>query len=168
MATKELLSVDEYLRGAFESPDPDYIEGELVARSMPNAYHSRIQIRLADAFKPWEDRSLVFRASEIRLRISEGRFRVADFALFSQPPSSPIPFDAPYAVFEIVSPDDRYEDLMNKLADYEAAGIEFVFVADPILKRLSRYLNGDLLLTYSLDMPSVQITIPLDQIFDLN
>lgn len=49
---------------------------------MPDLAHSRIEIHLSDAYKPWEDRRQLFRASEIRLRVTSDRFRVADFAVF--------------------------------------------------------------------------------------
>ncbi len=164
MAMKTLISSEEYLRSSFDGPEPDYVAGELVERPVPNFAHSRIQIRLSDAFKPWEDRGQLFRASEIRLRVTPDRFRVADFAVFLSEPSEGIPEIAPHAVVEIVSPDDRYEELMSKLADYDAAGVEFIFVADPPLRKLSRYRQGDLLTLGALEL-SAGVVIPLDLIF---
>jgi Uma2 family endonuclease len=165
MATKELVSREDYLRAAFDGPEPDYVDGEVVERSMPNAFHAKIQVRLSDALKPWEDRRQLFRLTEIRLRVAPDRFRVADLAVFSSDQDEPIPPDPPYAVVEIVSPDDRYEDLMNKLADYEQAGVEFIFVADPPVRKLSRYRHGDLFSASSLELPSYGVSIPLESIF---
>ncbi len=165
MATNTLLSTGEYLRSSFESPEPDYVDGELVDRPLPNYFHSRTQIRLADLFRPWEDRRQLFRASEIRLCIAPERFRVADFAIFTAEQDELIPRDPPYAIVEIVSPDDRHEDLMSKLADYETAGVEFIFVADPPTKRLSRYRRGDLLVVAALELPAYQAVVPASSIF---
>ena len=107
----------------------------------------------------------MFRSTEIRLRVGNNKFRVADFAVFSSKQREAIPEDAPYAVVEIVSPDDRYEDLMSKLADYEEAGVEFAFVADPPTRKLSRYRDGDLVALPSLDLPAYGLKIPLSAIF---
>ena len=120
---------------------------------------------LGDAFRPLEERKELFRASEIRFPVSPDKFRVADFAVFSSKQNEPIPESTPYAVVEIVSPDDRHEELMSKLADYEAAGVGFIFVADPPLRKLSRYLNGDLLTVASLELPAFGVSIPAEKIF---
>ena len=165
MVTKTLVACEEYLRTSFEGPEPDYVEGELIERPVPNVFHSRTQVSLTDAFKPWADRKELFRHSEIRLRVAPDRFRVADFAVFSSKQNEPIPESTPYAVVEIVSPDDRHEELMSKLADYEAAGVAFTFVADPPLRKLSRYLNGDLLTVASLELPAYGVSIPAQKIF---
>ena len=163
MATKTLVSAEEYLRTSFEGAEPDYLDGELVERTMPNLFHSEIQVALVIAFGPWRDR--LFLSTEIRLRVGHNKFRVADFAVFSSKQRKSIPEDAPYAVVEIVSPDDRYEDLMSKLADYEEAGVEFIFVADPPTRKLSRYRNGDLIAVSSLDLPAHGLSITLAAIF---
>ena len=165
MVTKTLMAQEEYLRTSFEGPEPDYVDGELVERTMPNFLHGRTQIRLSDAFKPWEDRNHLFRISEIRLRVAPHKFRVADFAVFASEQHNLIPEDSPYAVVEIVSPDDRYEDLMSKLADYEEAGVEFIFVADPPARKLSRYHHGDLFAAAALELAAYEVAIPLTQIF---
>lgn len=165
MATNTLISTVEYLRSSFENPEPDYVDGELVERSMPNYLHSQAQLCLGYALKPWYDLGQLFGAPEIRLRVSPERFRVADFAIFAAKQEELIPLDPPYAVVEIVSPDDRYEDLMGKLEDYEQAGVEFIFVADPPVKRLSRYRRGDLLAVSAIELPAYQVIVPASSIF---
>ncbi len=100
-------------------------------------------MRLGDAFKVWRDRGELFRASEIRLRLAPETFRVADFALFLVEPQDAIPTVAPVAVIEIISPDDCYHELLAKLGEYESAGIDHIFVVDPPLCKLSRFLHGN-------------------------
>ena len=165
MATNTLISKEEYLHTSFADTEPDYVDGELVERPLPNYFHSCTQVRLADAFKPWRDRGQLFRASEIRLHVAPERFRVADFAVFASAQREEIPVDPPYAIVEIVSPDDRFEELMSKLADYEQAGVEFIFVADPPVRRLSRYSRGDLFTVAALELPAYHAVIPVDSIF---
>jgi len=159
------MAQEEYLRTSFEGTEPDYVDGELVERTMPNFFHSRVQVRLSDAFKSLEDRRQLFRSSEIRLRVGPGRFRVADFALFSSEQHEAIPETLPYAVIEIVSPDDRHEELMSKLGDYEQARVEFIFIADPPIRKLSRYVHGDLISVAALELAAYDVSIPLLKIF---
>lgn len=71
----------------------------------------------------------------------------------------------PYAVVEIVSPDDRFNDLMVKLADYEKAGFACIFIADPPTRVLSCYRNGDFFTQPALELPAYGVRIPLDSIF---
>jgi Uma2 family endonuclease len=165
MVVKALVSVEEYLKASFPSPEPDFVEGELVERAVPNTFHSKTQVRLSDAFLPWQRKGLLFRAVEIRLRLRENQFRVADFALFAADPAEAIPEELPRAVVEVLSPDDRYEDLMDRMSDYQEAGVEFLFLADPAKRKLSRYFHGDLLSVRALEMPSFGVGIPLDEIF---
>lgn len=164
MATKTLLAREEYLRTGFESPEPEYVNGELVERSITNFDHAETQVLLTDAFRPWSDRKELFCASEIRFPIGAGKFRVADFALFLSRQKA-IPEDTPYLIVEIVSTDDRHEDLMAKLADYEQMGVEFIFVAGPPLRKLSRYLRGDLLTVPAIELPAYGVDIPRTNIF---
>ncbi|MBY0506679.1 MAG: Uma2 family endonuclease [Bryobacteraceae bacterium] len=107
----------------------------------------------------------MFRATEIRVRVGPDRFRVADFAVFLSEPADFIPEFAPYAVVEIVSPDDRFEELMTKLADYEQAGVEFIYVADPPARKLSRYRQGDLWAVGALELDAQAVRIPAAPLF---
>jgi Uma2 family endonuclease len=91
---------------------------------------------------------------------------VADFAVFASAQLDAIPEDVPVAVVEIVSPDDRYEVLMSKLADCEAAGVAYLFVADPPVRKLWRYLHGDLLAVTALEVPEQGVRVPLASIFE--
>lgn len=159
------MPVEEYLNSSFPGPEPDFIEGEVVERSVPNSFHSKVQVNLTDAFQAWQKAGRLFRATEIRLDVGAGRFRVADFALFSRDQQEAIPEDIPLCAVEIVSPSDLYEDLMDKLADYEAAGVEFLFVADPPKRKLSRYRKGDLVSVQSLEMAQFGVVVALQDVF---
>jgi Uma2 family endonuclease len=166
MATNTLISKAEYLRTSFESPEPDYVDGELVERPVPNTFHAGTQILLSDAFQPWQAQRQLFRYSELRLQVAPERFRVADFTVFTSPQREPIPKDPPYVIVEIVSPDDRYDEIMGKLADYQQAGVEFLFIADLRFRRLSRYDGGSLITVAALDLPAYQFKIPAESLFD--
>jgi len=55
---------------------------------------------------------------------------------------------------------------MSKLADYEQAGVEYIFVADPPVRRLSRYTRGDLSAVTAIELPSYNAVIPVASIFE--
>lgn len=165
MVVKALMPVEEYLNSSFPGPEPDFIEGEVVERSVPNTFHSSTQGDLFEVFRPWKQRGDLFPYSEIRLRLRARKFRVADFAVFRNKQREAIPEDVPLCVVEIVSPNDLYEDLTDKLADYEAAGVEFLFVADPPKRKLLRYRNGDLVSVQSLEMAQFGVVVSLQDVF---
>lgn len=165
MVVKALLSAEEYLQTSFESPDPDYIDGVLVERAMPANTHSRVSKNIFKAFLPWDDAGTLIARWEIRLQVSPSRFRVADLAFFTAAPTSEIPTEQPYVVVEVVSPTDRNDELIGKLADYDRAGIPFIFVAEPPYRLLWQYRERSLISVPALAVPSHNVDIPLDTIF---
>jgi Uma2 family endonuclease len=132
---------------------------------MPNDTHSRIHTNIFMAFMPWASSGRLAARSEIRLRVAAGRFRVADIAYFTSSPTAEIPTEPPYAVFEIVSPGDRHDEIVAKLDDYERAGVRFIFLADPPSRKLSLYREGSLLAVPFLEMPDFGLKIPSEQLF---
>jgi len=54
----------------------------------------------------------------VRLRIGEDVIRIPDLAVFGEFPKEPVPASPPRIVVEIVSPDDRHEELLLKLGQY--------------------------------------------------
>ncbi len=52
------------------------------------------------------------------------------------PPPEQIPSSPPLVVIEITSPDDRHQDLLEKLEEYRTWGVAHVWVVEPELKSL--------------------------------
>ncbi len=44
------MTIDEYLRTSYEGTDREYVDGEVVERSMPSLDHSEIQVRWIEIF----------------------------------------------------------------------------------------------------------------------
>lgn len=167
MATKPLISEAEYLAMHFDGPEPDFVDGGLVERAMPNMNHGRTQSILAGLFFPFRKTGRLFAITELRIPAVGGRYRVVDLVVFrGSEPAVPVPSETPFAVVEIISPDDSYAELMAKLADYEARGIPHIWTADPNRKRLSRYHRGDLLRIDAFDLPEFDLRITPEQLFD--
>ena len=139
MSVTTLVSEGEYLRTAYQSPEPEFVDGEIVQRAMPNTSHSRsvaILIRQAP--------TALFPHPELRIRVAPGRYRVVDLAIFDRRPLQELPELSPLIAIEVLSPDDSYAELMRKFADYASLGIPHIWLVDPIAKRLSIYHDESL------------------------
>lgn len=117
MATKALITADQYLSTHFEY-EPEFVRGEIVERPLPNKSHSRIQQLLAVLLH-----RIGFCYPELRLRVAPDSYRIPDIALFEHEPEGEVPHSPPLLIVEIVSPDERHHDLMQKLQDYRAWGV---------------------------------------------
>ena len=164
MGTNVLTSLAEYLKTPFESPEPDFIDGELVTRSMPNLLHSRAVAALIIAFFRLAPKSLLL-LPELRLRVLAERYRVADLAIFDQEPQELIPEKLPLIVIEVLSPDESHAELMSKFADYSGIHIPHIWLVDPITKGFSIYREGSLISSQRLELPEYSVVIELSDIF---
>ena len=142
MATKALITEAELLRMTFDCPEPDYVDGELVERAMR-----------------------LFALTELRIPTLPGHYRVADVAVYRRQPTDLIPAEAPFVALEIVSPDDKYEELITKLAEYQAIGVPHIWFADPGLQALRVYERGNLLHTDAFALPEFGLRFTATELF---
>ena len=166
MGTKTLVSESEYLRLTFDGSEPDYVDGEIKERGMPTNSHSQVMLAFCLIFGRFMLKLPLYPRPEIRFRAAPGRYRIADIAVYAHhAPSAEIPPEVPYVVIEVVSPDDRLDDIMEKLDDYQAFGIPHIWLADPALRRLSVYRDASLISVPALTLPEVHLDIKLADIF---
>lgn len=129
MSTATLLSEQEYLRTDYEWP-PEFVNGVLEERPMPTWSHAEVQAALSGWFivhHP-ELRPL----SELRYRVSAGRYRVPDLVVVPRSmPAEETLETAPRILVEILSPDDRLPKVLKKLREYAEAGVPAIWVLDP-------------------------------------
>ena len=142
MAAQTQISVEEYLRTSFEGPEPDYLDGEIVERGMPNLPHSSAQKRLMAWFLGMEEKLSLHCFADLRLRIAERRYLIADLAVFVGKPAEDVPSSPPLVAIEILSPDDRFADVLAKLEEYRRWGVTHVSFLDPISRKLYVYSAG--------------------------
>ncbi len=118
MVAPTLLSTEEYLSSSFEY-DKEYVEGELVERSMPTFQHGWLQTALsAFLFQRRTDWGIET-VSDTRIRIAKAVFRVADICVVdATSPVSSIIRVPPLCVIEILSPDDRLANIRVKAREY--------------------------------------------------
>jgi len=135
MATAALISVEEYLSTSYR-PDCDYIEGEVLERNLGQKDHSTLQ---GEIFAWFRDRRHILRLRafvEQRVQVAPRRFRVPDVCVLPLPaPDEQIFTAPPYICIEVLSPDDSFPGLQNRLDDYLAMGVPNIWVLDPPSRR---------------------------------
>jgi Uma2 family endonuclease len=165
MATQTLISIEEYLRTAYE-PDAEYVDGHIVERSMPETPHSAVQVRLVQLFAPLSrDRSLHLMTG-LRMRISAACVRIPDFAVFREKPTELVPSHPPLIVIEIVSREDRHTDIVQKFQDYRSWGVPHIWLADPWQRQLSVYSENGLTAVRSFQLADFDLQITAADMLD--
>ena len=137
------MSVAEYLTGDFET-DVDFVDGRIEERNVGELDHSKWQVALILWFAQHKAEWGLRGFPELRIRVSATRYRVPDVCVFApnQQPSEPIPSSPPLAVFEILSPEDRFSRIAVRLADFERMGVQNIFVLDRD-ETFYRFENGN-------------------------
>lgn len=132
MATKVLMTVDEYRHARFDGADRDFVDGEVIERNMGELPHARVQGELFHRIRLVAERLGLQVLPEIRIQVSATRFRVADIAVWRAGDiGRQVPTVAPFLVVEILSPEDRLVRLQPKIQEYLAHGVEWIWVIDP-------------------------------------
>jgi Uma2 family endonuclease len=132
-ATRTLVSVEEYLRTVYQ-PDCDYVDGEVLERNMAELDHSTLQGDLIGYFymrrKEWNVRIL----PEMRIQVKPTRFRIPDICLVVGKTDEQILTKPPFLCVEILSPEDRWSRVKDRIDDFLAMGVPYVWVLDPQTK----------------------------------
>ena len=111
----------------------ELVDGRIVAMSPTGVEHGEIEVRLAAA------RGLgrvIGGEVGIFTRRNPDRVRGADVAFWSKArmpgkPTKKFADIAPELVVEILSPDDRWQDVRQKIDEYFAIGVECVWIVEP-------------------------------------
>jgi Uma2 family endonuclease len=130
MATLVTLPVEEYLRTAYD-PDMEYVDGQLVERNVGEHFHSRLQLLVAALLLSRERQRRYRVFTELRIRIGPARYRIPDICVVALPYKVSSILERPDLAIEIVSPDDRFSTVLEKVAEYLQAGIANVWIVDP-------------------------------------
>ncbi|MBM3736258.1 MAG: Uma2 family endonuclease [Acidobacteria bacterium] len=129
-ATATFVPVEEYLSTTYR-PDCDYVDGVLEERHVGQKDHSSFATGIPIWF--WARRkSLRLKAfAELRIQVEPGRYRVPDVSVVKTPvPDEQALTSPPYIVIEILSPEDTFGKLRERLDDYLAFGVPNIWVID--------------------------------------
>ncbi len=135
------IPLAEYLATSYD-PDVEYVDGALVERNVGGFLHSLIQRNLIVALTRRYPHLLAL--PELRTRTRETRYRLPDVSVLLSAPRTRFLLEAAHIAIEILSADDRMSEVMEKLAEYEAAGVAHIWLVDPRLELLSVYESGNL------------------------
>lgn len=160
MSARACVDEQEYLSTSYEW-EPEWVEGELRERGLPNLYHSTVQqnvseicMRLRLVGTPLNARP------QLRIRTLRG-YRIPDVSIFlGNLPRQSVPEFSPQIVVEIISPDDAYHDVYEKFHDYAETGIRHIWVIDPQARSTSVFRNGGTQLVDVYAVPESGIEIP--------
>jgi Uma2 family endonuclease len=134
MATSALVSVEEYLRSDW-SPDREYVDGEIQERSLGEYDHASLQNYLLFLFQTNARLWQIKARPELRVQVAPQRFRVPDVTVLrADHPAEQIIVTPPLLCIEILSPDDRFGRMDQKITDYLQMGVRAVWVIDPLAK----------------------------------
>ena len=163
-----LVPVEEYLNSVYR-PDLEYVDGVLLERGMPTIAHSVLQRILILYFAASEEALRFIALPEVRTQIIErARYRIPDVMLCPRPlPRGRVVNTVPWTILEILSPDDKMHELIQRFLDYKNLGVRHLVLLDPETFVAYRFEDGSLLQTEftSLDLPTGSVPFDTAAIF---
>jgi len=152
MGTKTLLTVEQY--AALEEPVGvryELSEGELIVTPSPDLFHNELRDELNARLRSFvKGHRLGLVTSETDMQLADDVVRRPDVAFISAERlrgidrhKVPVPL-SPDLVIEIVSENDRADDLMLKVTQYLTAGSRAVWLLYPNTRLAYRYVPGRL------------------------
>lgn len=146
LPTRPLVSVDEYLNTSYPDGDREYLDGQVVERYMGTPGHSALQKILIVHLAAFESAFQIAVRPECRTRIAETRYRVPDILVMTRPfrQTDRVVLDPPLMIIEILSPDDRMKDTLQRFREYEKLSVRYIVQMDPEDRTTFLFVNGDL------------------------
>jgi Uma2 family endonuclease len=166
MATRTLVSIDEYLSTSYD-PDCDYVDGIVEERNLGEKDHSKLQIALGAYFfirrKEWGIQ--VFPGQ--RIQVSPTRFRVPDLCVvLGDRPKDQIFRTPPFICIEILSPEDRLSRVQERMTDYLSFGVPYVWLLDPGTRKAFRWTTAGMHEIPELRTETPAFLVPLAELFE--
>jgi Uma2 family endonuclease len=132
MATTAGISIEQYLKTSY-TPDCEYIEGELKEKPLVGFPHGNMQVILGSWFQTHAREWRIKVAVETRTRVTGNKVRLPDLVIVPLDVSAPQGAleSAPLIAIEVLSPDDRFQDLQQRAQDLQSMGTENIWLIDP-------------------------------------
>jgi Uma2 family endonuclease len=128
MPTTALVSVEEYLSTSYD-PDVEFVDGELVERNVGEKDHGRLQLLIGAYLAKHEAKWGITAYSDTRTQILPTRFRLPDLCVvLGEDEDDQILRQPPFLCIEILSKDDRAADIQEKIEEYLAFGVKYVWI----------------------------------------
>ena len=167
MAVQTLITPEEYLQTAFDGADCEFVDGAIVERNWGENPHSKAQVRLVEIFYEARKQHPLYSRPELRMQLAPTLFRIPDVAVFRlREPVDLVPSEPPFIVIEIVSPEDRHTDIVEKLEEYRTWGVPHIWPADPWPRQLSVYEEKGLVAVGAFRLPDFDLEIKPADLFE--
>ena len=175
MGTATLTSPDVYLSTSYE-PDKELVNGVLVERNVGTQLHGLLQTLVAIFFSQYRKthRIKVFTETRLLVDAATNRYRIPDVLVLRIPyQKGKVVTDVPAVVVEIKSPDDTFDDIVDRCFDYEnlnPGATENILVMDPDNQRAWIFRRGNLQILAGISIklpiaPSLEIDFHFAQLF---
>jgi Uma2 family endonuclease len=163
MSTAALVSMEEYLHTAW-SPDREFVDGVIVERNVGDRLHSLVQTLICLALH--RRRAGILAVVELRMRTIAGKCRIPDVLVARESFTSDILETAPFLCVEVLSPDDRVAEVLEKLDEYRQIGVPHIWLVDPRRQKAYVY-DGNLVEATAgrLSTSDPEIFVTFDEIF---
>jgi Uma2 family endonuclease len=142
MKAAALIPVEEYLHTTYR-PDRDYVDGEVLERNMGEKDRSRLQREIVFYFRSREQAWQAFCFPEQRIQVAPHRFRIPDVCVvLGKEPDGQVFTEPPFICVEILSKGDTLLAMQERIDDYLAFGVRYVWVIHPRGARAWIYTKG--------------------------
>lgn len=133
------ISLRDYLETSYR-PDCEFLDGELLERNVGEWDHSRLQMLLSRYLSNREQQWGILVVPEQRVQVKPARFRVPDITVLTgAAPTDGIVHDPPFLCVEILSRRDTMQEMQERIDDYLAFGVNYVWVIHPGTRRAFVY-----------------------------
>ena len=177
LPVRELMSVEgpvpaamteaEYLRTVFH-PDCDFVDGRIEVRNVGEFEHSRVQGMLIRMFGNHEREWSIFASPECRLQVAASHYRIPDVMVLRRGPKyTRVIREAPLLCIEVLSPEDTWTRIRERLNDYLAMGVEHIWCFEPEAREVRRYTaqGFEKVTTPELTVPGTAIRVSIAEVF---
>src|ERR1700693_5224005 len=134
-----LAPIEEYLETDY-SPDREFVDGTVVERHVGDRAHSRVQGNVHYSLRSRYPELFIW--VERRVRTTRSRCRIPDVCVTVQDPLTDVFETPPLICIEVLSRRDEISNVLEKLEEYAAAGVRYIWVIDPRRKKAFFYDGG--------------------------
>ena len=158
-------SLQEYLRTSYR-PDCEYVDGTVLERNVGLYDHSRLQGATGYYYnerrKDWGTQPLFAQ----RIQLSATRVRVPDVCVIIEEPREQVFSTAPLIFIEVLSQDDRFSEMQDRIHDYLNFGVRYVWILDPARRKAWRCTSDGMHEVSELRTETPETLVPLAALFE--
>jgi Uma2 family endonuclease len=135
--------LEVYLHTTYR-PDCDYVDGEIQERNVGEGEHAFVQGFLVSLIWKHQGEWKVVVYPELRLQVSATRYRIPDLCILPESaPFEKVLTHPPLVCVEILSSEDRWSRITERLSDYRQMGVPNLWAIDPLAEKAWFWTKDD-------------------------